>query len=570
MEENRDQVKEQDKKMINRRELLGLMGAVGVGLAAGSSLLGPTLASGQGNTVTEAVYGDGEDPQIPVNYSTVVTVKDYGAVGDGITDDTLAIQQAINFVSTRGGGIVYFPPGTYKIAQTTGNVPIPVLGGTSSLPYCIEMKAYVILRGESESAVTLLGDYTYGPADLTKKIMFKVKGYRKDPTDKETAYNNGLENLEIKNAFMAYAALDQTLALCRFNNLVFDGCAIAIYSKVLERSHFEEINFKGTGVGVLVGGQWRTSSAGIDEDGGYADKSVFRKITFAYNWELSNGAPIDVFFDTYFFQRWNVAPNVGLDYRGITGSCIVILPRHGRPSNSNTFEDMFIGYTPRYGFYGKHLKSSRFHAINFERVGYCKPKDNSMTSGIGSSLTNKDPYLADDARIPAFIFGADDSCSLSQIQFQQAYCESAVGSPPQRIGLDISTTQGTINKKLLPNKIDLGISAPYEDKIAANGKVEYQFSLPESGVYMCILHASSNKSDINLINQVFVAMYKGAFGVSSPIGGPTYLGNAETASGNSNLVISKPDAAGKITVTLDTTQTKVAFRYWIQYMTSTD
>jgi hypothetical protein len=40
-------------------------------------------------------------------------VKQYGARGDGVTDDTAAIQMAIEAVSTRGGGVVLFPPGTY-------------------------------------------------------------------------------------------------------------------------------------------------------------------------------------------------------------------------------------------------------------------------------------------------------------------------------------------------------------------------------------------------------------------------------------------------------------------------
>lgn len=44
----------------------------------------------------------------------VVSVKDFGAVGDGVTNDTAAIQAAIDAVGAGGGGIVFFPTGTYK------------------------------------------------------------------------------------------------------------------------------------------------------------------------------------------------------------------------------------------------------------------------------------------------------------------------------------------------------------------------------------------------------------------------------------------------------------------------
>lgn len=48
----------------------------------------------------------------------VVSVKDFGAVGDGITDDTSKIQAAIDSLSS--GGVVYFPPGQYRIARNIG------------------------------------------------------------------------------------------------------------------------------------------------------------------------------------------------------------------------------------------------------------------------------------------------------------------------------------------------------------------------------------------------------------------------------------------------------------------
>jgi len=48
----------------------------------------------------------------------VVSVKDFGAVGDGTTNDTVAIQAAID--SLAAGGVIYFPPGTYRVARNIG------------------------------------------------------------------------------------------------------------------------------------------------------------------------------------------------------------------------------------------------------------------------------------------------------------------------------------------------------------------------------------------------------------------------------------------------------------------
>lgn len=45
----------------------------------------------------------------------VANVKDYGAAGDGVTDDQPFIQAAIDTLLAAGGGTLYFPPGTYKI-----------------------------------------------------------------------------------------------------------------------------------------------------------------------------------------------------------------------------------------------------------------------------------------------------------------------------------------------------------------------------------------------------------------------------------------------------------------------
>ena len=58
----------------------------------------------------------------------IVSVLQFGAVGDGVTDDTAAIQAAINFASANNlGAEVFFPPGVYRttaVINITGAVTI--------------------------------------------------------------------------------------------------------------------------------------------------------------------------------------------------------------------------------------------------------------------------------------------------------------------------------------------------------------------------------------------------------------------------------------------------------------
>ena len=50
-----------------------------------------------------------------IGMSNFANVKAYGAKGDGVSDDTAAIQAALNAAYAAGGGTVYLPPATYMI-----------------------------------------------------------------------------------------------------------------------------------------------------------------------------------------------------------------------------------------------------------------------------------------------------------------------------------------------------------------------------------------------------------------------------------------------------------------------
>jgi hypothetical protein len=59
----------------------------------------------------------------------VYNVKDFGASGNGVADDTIAIKSALAFIATRNGGILNFPEGDYVVGATASNRAIALPSG---------------------------------------------------------------------------------------------------------------------------------------------------------------------------------------------------------------------------------------------------------------------------------------------------------------------------------------------------------------------------------------------------------------------------------------------------------
>jgi hypothetical protein len=79
----------------------------------------------------------------PINQklSEIVSIKDFGAVGDGATNDTVAIQKALD----SGNSIVYFPSGNYLCGAVTISTAGQILQGAGALKTQITSNAASII-----------------------------------------------------------------------------------------------------------------------------------------------------------------------------------------------------------------------------------------------------------------------------------------------------------------------------------------------------------------------------------------------------------------------------------------
>lgn len=79
-------------------------------------------------------------------------VEDYGAVHNGSTDDTVAIQAAINAVFAAGGGVLYFPIGIYVIGgalQTNvGGINYNSQLYIPQVNFTVQTRCSITIRGE--------------------------------------------------------------------------------------------------------------------------------------------------------------------------------------------------------------------------------------------------------------------------------------------------------------------------------------------------------------------------------------------------------------------------------------
>lgn len=100
----------------------------------------------------------------------VVSVKDFGAKGDGTTDDTTAIQAAITYAQSGNGCVVYMPAGIYVISDTITITP------TYSGTFPQTLQTSVGLKGDGQHATWITWASTVQPT-VARKAAIVMGGY---------------------------------------------------------------------------------------------------------------------------------------------------------------------------------------------------------------------------------------------------------------------------------------------------------------------------------------------------------------------------------------------------------
>ena len=150
------------------------------------------------------------------NSKQVISVKQFGALGNGIADDTKAIQAAIDATSKAGGGTVFFPRGTYKVSINRSKSYAINIRGKITLQGVDNKQSIIKLAAkQSNYAAMLAGEYL--DSDLSDFAMYDLAIDGNGPQNPITAESELTEKY-MRYSVRVYVGSRINIERCRFLN----------------------------------------------------------------------------------------------------------------------------------------------------------------------------------------------------------------------------------------------------------------------------------------------------------------------------------------------------------------
>ncbi len=206
-------------------------------------------------------------------------VKDFGAKGDGVADDRPAINSAIGFVNSIGGGTVFFPDGTYMLSKdpSSPKQAISLLSNVSLKGWSREGTIFKLLDSVASDTPVMSGDVggVISNVSLTDFTVDGNKGrFNPIPTADENEginFKNGedisITNVRATNCGMDGVDLDGGTKIALTNLLLDDngGCGIhAAGSGVVYLTISDCQLYNNGGVRVNASGDGALSAGNLD------------------------------------------------------------------------------------------------------------------------------------------------------------------------------------------------------------------------------------------------------------------------------------------------------------------
>lgn len=174
-----------------------------------------------------------------------INVKSFGAKGDGITDDTQAIQFAIDYVSSIGGGTVFIPDGDYRIIYGTGIYPksnMTIKMATNTILRAIpnpDATFGSVIRLSNVKNVTIDGGTLIGDKDQKTPGLIAewCHGITVTANYPDVNENITIKNTVIHNCYGDGIATYRTIGLNILNNHVYNCHRNGIALATIKRSN---------------------------------------------------------------------------------------------------------------------------------------------------------------------------------------------------------------------------------------------------------------------------------------------------------------------------------------------